>query len=585
MRLRTYFIGLVVILLLPLVSFGLPKILLHAVWEGTLATQKYDLWLARNMNPGYPFLWSIIAFTAVVAAVWSLVAIFDGDPLDLQSRKFKMCTGTGVLVSALVLTSGLIQWGGMVWNNKDFPRFYNQATTFVVKDIDKPPPSLQRLLEGASVGKMPCERVGKHDVPSCISSGTFPSEGWENRSASLAGAVRVMSQASGGTQKVDLLTETTAHIYPPKGESVAANDTVSSGYWTAIRDGSGIRIPTEAIVEWDGVNKPTSCDFSGENEFNRALRGKRSNNLHNLVADRFPKLRYNRSDVYGYCDREKGNRPVMVIPVFRNVRSVNRSVEVPAGVLLVRGSPSGDPRFEYKASVQEGEVPGPVYPLSIAETQRGEHTWAAGREYESRGKFGFEKTRAATQEGNSTEFLLRSRKDGRTYWVSPLTPRGSDSQLVLAYTVIPADTVTSGQLNQLTVYAQDRDDKHVVNLDQMERDIRDFVQQRSPGFFGANGRIQEFTPASGTSWRAFGVIDGDPRFVVSIDPNAGNTPVISNVRGSVPVTQPPGAPTDQTSTGTDPCSQPLSQATNQQLVTCAKAALSELEQRQAAPTG
>jgi hypothetical protein len=60
---------------------------------------------------------------------------------------------------------------------------------------------------------------GRHDVPSCITEGTLPSDGWENRSASLAGALRVMKQTSGESQKVELLSETAVHIYPKRGEN------------------------------------------------------------------------------------------------------------------------------------------------------------------------------------------------------------------------------------------------------------------------------------------------------------------------------------------------------------------------------
>lgn len=579
MRLRSYLIWHGVILALPFLTLGLPKVFLHLVMPGWKVTQTWDLLLERNFAPQYPMFWLVVAIIAVLSLVLAIGTAFESDRYGYNTHYSGMsAVGKGsTIATSVVLVLSLFQFGNILWNNKDFPTYYNESNAFLVADIENPPASLQRLLEGARTGNEACERIGAHDVPSCIRSGEFPAEGWESRSASLAGAVRVMSQTSGESQQVDLLTNTLAHIYPERSESIAADNEVSDGYWTGIRDGKGIRIPTEGIVEWDGVNRPTACEFNGEYEFNRAIRGSRSNSLTHLMADKFPELRFNQSDIYGYCDHENGDEPIIVIPVYEQDGFRNRSVETPAGVLLLRGSPSGDPAFEYKRTVEPGEVPGPVYPLSIAETQRGEHTWAAGREYRDRSNFGFKPTAAASQSGNASEFLLRSREDGRTYWVSPLTPRGSDSQLVLAYTLIPADTVTDGQLNELSVYVLDREDSHVVNLDQMERDIRDFVSRQNPGFFSANGKIQEFTPASGTAWRAFGVLDGDPRFVVTIDPNGDNRPIISDIRGGT-VEVPSEEPSE---TEEEECSLPLSEQTNEQLFNCARAALDELERREA----
>ena len=566
MRLRSYVIIQGVILVLPFLVFGLPKVFFHLVLPGWKVTQNWDLFLERNLATQYPAFWIVVAVVLLISAIlWFRKYDEDNEDIIMVS-----------ILTTLACVMSLSQFGNILWNNKDFPTYYNKSTTFVVADIKNPPASLQRLLEGARKDNEACERIGAHDVPSCIRSGEFPANGWENRSASLAGAVRVMRQTSGESQQVNLRANTLAHIYPKQSKSIATDDKISDGYWTGIRDGKGIRIPTEGIVEWDGINRPTNCEFKGEYEFNRAIGGSRSNSLIHLLADKFPELRFNKPDIYGYCDHDNGDEPIIVVPVYEQGWYRNHSVEVPAGVLLLRGSPSGDPVFEHKRTVEPGEVPGPVYPLSIAEIQRGEHIWAAGREHLTRSKFGFEPTSAASQSDNATEFLLRSREDGRTYWVSPLTPRGSDSQLVLAYTLIPADTVTGGQLNEMTIYVFDREDPHVVNLDQMERDIRDFVSRQNPGFFSAKGKIQELTPASGTTWRAFGVLDGDPRFVVTIDPNGNNRPIISDIRG-----QTVEVPEQEPSETEEECSLPLAEQTNEQLFKCARATMDELERREA----
>ena len=578
-----YLIGQIVILALPFICFGGIKLFLHAVMPGMHHTQSYDLFLTRNMTPAYPMFWFWAAAVAGISIiVWVIYMFDDGDAFG---------AALAIVAVGATVMSGMAyhdRW----WNNKDYPRFHNQEAKFVVSDISEPPPSLERLLENARPGAPECALTGSHDVPSCILEGQFPPEGWENRSANLAGAVLVMKQASGQSQQVDLLAETAVHIYPPAGQTVTGANELSNGYWSAIRDGSGIRIPTEGVVEWDGRNEPVACTFEGEYELNRSLRGGKKNSLQHYLAYTYPKLRWHLSDAYGYCERPNNEtpRPVIVIPVYQDVRFNHRTVESPAGVLLLRGSRDGQPDIDYQRSVEPGKVPGPVYPLSIATTQRSQHTWTAGREYRSRANFGFEPTGAASQSGNATEFLLRSRQDGRTYWVSPLTLRGSDSQLVQSYTIVAADTISKGRLNPLTIYAFNPDDPRVVNIDRVERDVREFVSRQDPGFFneGTGGQIQEFIPAAGTLWRAFGTINGEPRFVVQINPSGDNVPVIIPLaRNFATANDPsprPGLKSDPSSgpaATQGPCSQPLTQATQDQLLACAQAVLGELGKRNA----
>lgn len=596
MKTRKYLIWLVVIFGLPYALIFVVKAIMGLVTPGLSTTQVFDIHAEHLLNPKDSGLWILLAMQFMVAGIHSY---FSYDELKAKAQPRRSyywdekeesvkVPRTHLITSvifglAFVACLGLVGWKW--FNNKDQAIFNNQSTTFAVADTSNPPDSLQRLLEGAVAGNgEPCQLNGGHDVPSCITQGTLPSEGWENRSASLAGALRVMRQTSGESQKVELLSETAVHIYPKRGETIAGIEDVSNGYWTAIRDGSGKHTPAEAVVEWDGRNPVTTCEFEGDFELNRALRGDKMNSLNNLIMEKNPGLRYHLDDVYGYCDHQAGSQPVIVVPMYDTRVFGSRHVDVPAGVLLVRGSPSGDPQFQFVDKVEPGSIPGPVYPLTFAEMQRQSHEWAAGRKFRNN-SFGFKQTTAASQDQNATEFLLRSRADGRTYWVTPLTPRGSDSELVLAYSVIPADTVNAGNLNEMTIYVLNREDERVVNLDQMERDFRDYISRQNPGFFSAGGSIQEFTPGAGNIWRAYGVLDGDPRFIIEIDRTGANRPVVTELYSSDDGTIVPEDAGGEQNNGGEAgsndatCQKPISEQSDQELLACAQAALDELEQR------
>jgi len=593
---RKYVVWLAVIFGLPYILIGLVKAVMSLVTPGMSSTQGFSIWVERMLDPADSSLWIILAAQLLIAAIFSYFSWdelrysqqpkrgYYGEKPALEAKatsnsRFVVAVACG-LICAVCL--GLVGWKW--FNNKDQAIHPNLSTTFAVADTSNPPDSLQRLLEGAVASNgEPCVLTGGHDVPSCVTEETLPSDGWENRSASLAGALRVMRQTSGESQKVELLSETAVHIYPEKGETIAGVESVSEGYWTAIRDGSGKHTPAEAVVEWDGRNPVTTCEFEGDFELNRALRGDKMNSLNNIIMEQNPGLRYHLADVYGYCDHQAGSQPVIVVPMYDTRVFGSRHVDAPAGVLLVRGSPSGDPQFQFVDKVEPGSIPGPVYPLSFAEMQRQNHEWAAGRKFRNN-SFGFKQTTAASQDQNATEFLLRSRADGRTYWVTPLTPRGSDSELVLAYSVIPADTVSEGHLNEMTIYVFSREDERVVNLDQMERDFRDHVSRQNPGFFSAGGSIQEFTPGAGNIWRAFGVLDGDPRFVIEIDRTGSNRPIVTELYSSDDgTTVPDDAGNEQnrgeTSNSNDACQKSFAEQSDQELLGCTQAALNELEQR------
>lgn len=585
MKRKWYYLAVTVAMTFFPLGTGLIWCFRHMFMSGHRSTAEFDLMVGRLFTPQDRVFWYVTAFYLVVLLVINLCGAFDANGEGSDSNGFgdkedisRRATGRLSIIFGVVLLTIIVGLSYQGWGNKDTYSFYNKDAQFAVTDTDAMPSSLKYLVDGAKTGTGDCKLEGSHDVPSCVIEKQLDAEGWENRAASLAGAKKVMSQMSGEDQRAKLMTTTLTHIYPPADEAVNADAEASSGYWTGIRDAEGTEGDIEGVVEWDGVSQPTSCIFKGNYEINRSLQGEKANSLTNLIGTTYPKVRFNIDDAYGYCDGENKDVPTVVLPVNVNVRQGMRSMEAPGGVIIMTGSSSGVPNLVYKPNVKEGEVPGPVYAITIAAKQREETKWAAGAKNEDKYSFGFDATTAASQTGNATEFLLRSRKDGRTYWVTPLVLRESDSQVVVAYSVIPANSVNSGELNTMTVYVLDKDDDRSVNLDQMERDITDFVTQ-SPkrATFFTKGALQEFTPAAGISWRIFGTIDGDPFFVVEVaDPDKTEF-VLTELREN-------GTEEEVDESGDiNPCAgESLSALEPSRLIACAQAALDELESRESA---
>ena len=212
----------------------------------------------------------------------------------------------------------------------------------------------------------------------------------------------------------------------------------------------------------------------------------------------------------------------------------------------MRGS-NGKTSLTYQPDVRPGDLPGPVYPQSLVDVQLAESSWAAGRGSLNNGGFGYEPTTSAVQGGNVADYLLRDAGTGRLEWVTPLTLRNSSSQLFVAYAVSSADSVTAGQLNQLSIYVLAPSDSRQINVDNMEAEARNWLAQQEPGFISSGGQLLEFTPAAGNMWRAYGELNGRVVYLLDIDATGAFAPTLTSVSpagaASGPVVAPaPGRP-------------------------------------------
>ena len=409
--------------------------------------------------------------------------------------------GVLITVAAVVVCIGMIV-SSMTTDSKLEAAPFVRSVSIEYADKDAPPRILARLLEG------------QHDVgPARIVAGepiNYLASGFEERPASLAGAQRIMSERATGSSKADILDDTYAYI----------SDREGGGRWTGIRDGNGKRIHIDSIVEWNGdAEQVHQCRFEGKNRLDAAITGNFANSLSDRIREQVgASVYWSLSDVYGYCDTD--DNPVIVMPVKMDRWNGSRSIEMPAGVIVVRGSESGSPAIEYKRSVESGEIPGPVYPISVATKQREMVNWSAGRKWHNNDAFGFEPVDIDANAENPADYNLRSQEDGRMYFVTPLTAKGTRSQVIQAISFVPSDTVTYGQLNTIRVQVHGDEDGDVLTEQDLERRARDILRRVDPAFLneGQRGRLEEFIPGEDGNWVVFATQSGQPRYLLRIRP-------------------------------------------------------------------
>ena len=409
--------------------------------------------------------------------------------------------GVLITVAAVVVCIGMIV-SSMTTDSKLEAAPFVRSVSIEYADKDAPPRILARLLEG------------RHDVgPARVVAGvpiSYLASGFEERPASLAGAQRITSERATGSSKADILDDTYAYI----------SDREGGGRWTAIRDGNGKRIHIDSIVEWSGdAEQVHQCRFEGKNRLDAAITGNFANSLSDRIREQVgASVYWSLSDVYGYCDTD--DNPVIVMPVKMDRWNGSRSIEMPAGVIVVRGSESGSPVIEYKRSVESGEIPGPVYPISVATKQREMVNWSAGRKWHNNDAFGFEPVDIDANAENPADYNLRSQEDGRMYFVTPLTAKGTRSQVIQAISFVPSDTVTYGQLNTIRVQVHGDEDGDVLTEQDLERRARDILRRVDPAFLneGQRGRLEEFIPGEDGNWVVFATQSGQPRYLLRIRP-------------------------------------------------------------------
>jgi hypothetical protein len=285
---------------------------------------------------------------------------------------------------------------------------------------------------------------------------------------------------------------------------------------------------------------------------------------------------WSQRDVWGYCQGQGGPgiaRPVIVISAQRQVARGSRTVRTAGGVLLLTGSRTGI-HIVYKPQVKPGELPGPAYPYSLTDQQREQTAWAAGRKWRARAQFGYEPTIDQIQGGHTSDFLLRG-PDRRLYFVTPLTPRASNSQAFIAYAVTPADEVTDQRLNRLDVFVLPDGDSRVANLNTLTNTATDAARATDPTFLNTGGTLEEFTPLGGDMWRVYAVRRSLTEFYIDVSTTGRVQPTTVQVKGNgtAPSTNADGRQTV--------CSTSPAQMTARQLTDCMASLVDEMRRRNA----
>lgn len=482
--------------------------LIGAMWPqaGFSIQRFYEVGFVLTSRSGQIF-WLVIA--ALCFGIGAFVA-FDSAPRRYQVRAMSdderssltrihtratrsnavVASLAGVLAAFLVLLS-------FTTDAKLEPRAFVGSTTIEYADKEAQPRILANL-------------DGDHDPKAHVkfSPINYLEAGFDERPASLVGAQKVMAERSTGDSKADILDMTYAYL-PAEG---------GAGRWTAIRDGGGRRINIDSIVEWDGTPETVhQCRFESENKLDYALTGEYGNSLSDQIRREIPNVVWDLHDAYGYC--AKGDVPTIVLPTTVDRWYGARSIQVPAGVIVVRGSKSGEPVIDYRRSVKPGELEGPVYPLSVAQKQREMVNWSAGRKWAD-ASFGFDPVKLSSNEGNAADYVLRSNLDEQVYYATPLTPRASRAETIIALSVVASNQVTYGQFNSMRVQVHNEEDKGLLTEQDLERRARDVLSSIDPSFLnkGQEGELQEFIPASDGTWSAFAVRSGQPRYLLRIRP-------------------------------------------------------------------
>jgi len=488
-------------------------------------------------SPNAILLVSLI-FGGVAFLFWpqSTVKVVSHDPYGYPNRERinRGDRGTARKMAALaafMLISSILVWFASV---NDVAEVYSSDTRFVVADTDNLNTNLRRL-------------DGQY-----IEEGTF-SQSWEPRVASATGAKTVMSRTSASDSGNQLLLDTMTYTY---------GDTPG---WTAIRDGKK-KQPLFGVAFWSGSGDVTTCRFTGQYSINKALHGTFGNSLLDDIAAYDKSLFFDEQDMWGYCD---GDKPVIVIPVKSWDGSGNRAVWFSAGVLVITGSPSGDAQIERITNVEPGQFPGPVYPVSLAAEQRAETSMMAGRVNKWWYDFGYETTDVTAQDGNSSEFLLKSEKDERLYWVTPLTARSSDSQLITAYSLVLADEATSGTFNAMRIYVLMEGDSRIVNLEDFDARIRQVLSREDAGFFSSGGSLVEYLPLDDENWQVYAEINGRVAYRITVPTDTGVQPQVTRLDGIAEVSDgaSSGSTTQDDSAST--CAADPSALSVDELVACA----------------
>lgn len=242
-------------------------------------------------------------------------------------------------------------------------------------------------------------------------------------------------------------------------------------------------------VALTGQATPTTCNFDTDRAQKRfgALFG---HSLARAISHEKRGLRIHSEDVYSYCD---GDTPYVVAPATR-LTGLFPAIDVPAGVAVYNGATD---EIQYMENVSAGSLPGPVFPISLAENLRESASASGGYWDYVRGRVGYSTTsndESDTNAGNAAEFALSA--NGTPTYATALSPRIRATSIA-ALGVVEADVFESGKFPVYTVHTLDPTRKS--NSDVADRLRADYGALPE---WAAGMDIFEITPVSEKEWVA-----------------------------------------------------------------------------------
>lgn len=262
-----------------------------------------------------------------------------------------------------------------------------------------------------------------------------------------ASSTRNLGDTTGDAQNVKILADQGDH-----------------GVWTALVTRRGWLQGYESLQSIDvplygtaNASTVTTCDFDN-NQAEQRLSGLWPHeSLAYLVLGATPaNVNYDDGDVYAYCDDDT---PMIVVPL-KALSGFWTPTWTVFGAAVYDGSTG-----LLSVLTDTSEVPGPVYPQSLAKTQREALTALGSFEDAFFARSGYEDTHADTDDpnrGNTSEFSLRFDGKNEAAFVTPLTPRG-DSTSIIAISVVDASTSKAGTRNPLNIYRYDDGETRAAN--------------------------------------------------------------------------------------------------------------------------
>ena len=259
-------------------------------------------------------------------------------------------------------------------------------------------------------------------------------------------------------------------------------------YTSLVKVRSGISTGYAAVIsqkfEAGGRAKATTCKFS--DKAGARLEGNFSGNLGRKINSAQRGVNWSTDDAYGYCD---GDTPMVVVPLKKQV-GILVVTERFAGVAIYNGK-TGEVTIDRHPT----NVPGAVYPESLAKKQR-EATSASGSFSDWMfNRVGFEPASDESNEKNSSEYLLRQGEHGAEY-ATLLRSKNSSGSGITAVGTVDGHFATYGDLAPLKIHTLN---PAWVSLDAIVQRIKADYQD-IPNWNTIS--VQEIAPLGANRWVA-----------------------------------------------------------------------------------